>query len=65
MMSFVPRFAVRKKPNGARGVLFALAEQRLQREGYVNALLDAAVLQSMNPAGVVMPISVSFDQYES
>ncbi|MER8369618.1 DUF1194 domain-containing protein [Mesorhizobium sp. M0306] len=81
MMSFIPRFAGRRKPERARGVLFPLAvslttslsataeqvssvdlelvlcvdvsssmsetEQRLQREGYVNALLDAAVLQSI------------------
>ncbi|MER8773860.1 DUF1194 domain-containing protein [Mesorhizobium sp. M0977] len=81
MMSFIPRFAGRRKPERARGVLFAVAvslttslsataeqvssvdlelvlcvdvssstsetEQRLQREGYVNALLDAEVLQSI------------------
>ncbi|WP_352863205.1 DUF1194 domain-containing protein [Mesorhizobium sp. M1329] len=41
------------------------AEQRLQREDMSTTARCRSVAVHLNPAGVVMPISVSFDQYES
>jgi hypothetical protein len=41
------------------------AEQRLRRERYVNACSMPQCCGPLNPAGVAMPISVSFDQYEN